>query len=124
MPHFYQSLDALVLPSRSTPSWIEQFGRVLIEAMACGIPCVGSDSGEIPHVLGDAGLVFREGDSAALRDQLRRLAGDDGLRASLGSAGRDRVMARYTMSHVASATAAVYRAIMSAHKTKGHAGAP
>ena len=34
MPDFYRSLDVIVLPSRSTPAWIEQFGRVLTEAMA------------------------------------------------------------------------------------------
>ena len=54
-----RKLHALVLPSRTTPRWKEQFGRVLIEAMACGVPPVGSDSGEIPHVIDDAGLVFR-----------------------------------------------------------------
>ena len=55
MPDFYRRLDVLALPSRTTPTWKEQFGRVLIEAMACGVPVVGSDSGEIPHVIGDAG---------------------------------------------------------------------
>ena len=55
MPEFCRQLDAFVLPSRTTPAWKEQFGRVLIEAMACAVPVVGSDSGEIPHVLGDAG---------------------------------------------------------------------
>jgi len=111
MPAFYRSLDALVLPSRSTPRWVEQFGRVLIEAMACGVPCVGSDSGEIPWVLGDAGLLFPEGDVGALRHCLARLAGDGALRARLGAAGRERVLARYTMARVASDTAAVYHAL-------------
>ena len=72
MPGFYRRLDALVLPSRSRPNWIEQFGRVLIEAMACGVPVVGADSGEIPHVIGDGGLVFAEDDAAALRDRLHQ----------------------------------------------------
>jgi len=46
------SLDVLVLPSRSRSFWKEQFGRVLIEAMACGVPVIGSSSGEIPNVIG------------------------------------------------------------------------
>jgi glycosyltransferase involved in cell wall biosynthesis len=112
LPAFYHSLDALVLPSRSTPSWIEQFGRVLIEAMACGVACVGSDSGEIPHVIGDAGLVFPEGDSAALRDQLWRLATNDALSEALAEAGRARVLERFTMARVAQETADVYRAVL------------
>ena len=44
MPDFYRSLDLLALPSRTRPNWKEQFGRVLIEAMACGVPVLGSDS--------------------------------------------------------------------------------
>ena len=67
VPAVLRALDVLVLPSLTTPSWKEQFGRVLQEAMACAIPVVGSDSGEIPHVIGDAGLVTPEGDAAALR---------------------------------------------------------
>ncbi len=55
-------LDILVLPSLSRPNWVEQFGRVLIEAMACGVAVVGSASGEIPWVIGDAGVLFPEGD--------------------------------------------------------------
>jgi glycosyltransferase involved in cell wall biosynthesis len=111
VPGFFLQLDAFVLPSRSTPTWIEQFGRVLIEAMASGVPCVGSDSGEIPHVLGEAGLVFPEDDAAALAGHLTRLATEPGLRASLAAAGRARVMERFTMARVAGETVGVYRAI-------------
>jgi len=111
LPAFYRGLDVLVLPSRSTRAWIEQFGRVLIEAMACGVVCVGADSGEIPHVIGDAGLVFPEGDAAALRAALARLAGDAGLRASLARSSRERVLECFTMARVAAETAAVYRAL-------------
>lgn len=48
MPAFFASIDVLVLPSRTTATWKEQFGRVLVEAMACQTPVIGSDSGEIP----------------------------------------------------------------------------
>ncbi|MET0554537.1 MAG: hypothetical protein ABW221_15950, partial [Vicinamibacteria bacterium] len=53
-------------------------------------PVVGSSSGAIPDVMGDAGLVFAEGDPAALAGVLRRLAGDPGLREELGRRGRER----------------------------------
>jgi glycosyltransferase involved in cell wall biosynthesis len=86
----------------------------LIEAMACGVPCIGSDSGEIPHVLGDAGLVFAEGDAGALRAHLAALVASGEARAALGRAGRARVLAHFTMARVASETAAVYRAIAAA----------
>ena len=63
MPAQYHRIDALALPSLTRRNWKEQFGRVLVEAMASGVPVVGSDSGAIPGVIGDAGLLFPEGDS-------------------------------------------------------------
>jgi len=56
------ALDCLVLPSRTSRTWSEQFGRVLIEAMASGVPVVASASGAIPEVVGDAGILVEEGD--------------------------------------------------------------
>ncbi len=72
----WRTLDVLVLPSRTTPEWVEQFGHVLIEAMANGIAVVGSSSGAIPEVIGDSGVVFPEGDHHALARALTRLASD------------------------------------------------
>jgi glycosyltransferase involved in cell wall biosynthesis len=108
MPAFYRNLDIFVLPSRTTPGWKEQFGRVLIEAMACGVPVLGSDSGEIPHVIGGAGLVFPEGDRAALTAHLQRLRDDPDARAELATAGRRRVLDHFTMAQIAAQTVAVY----------------
>ncbi|HET92076.1 MAG TPA: glycosyltransferase family 4 protein [Chloroflexi bacterium] len=112
MPALYRELDVLVLPSRSRPNWVEQFGRVLIEAMACGVPVVGSDCGEIPTVIGDAGLVFAEGDAAALQQCLARLVRDLDLWADLSRRGRERVQTSFTQAQVAVQTVAVYRELM------------
>lgn len=112
MPAFYRNLDVLVLPSRSQPNWIEQFGRVLIEAMACAVPVVGSDSGEIPSVIGDAGLVFPENDAEALAACLTRLMQDTSLWADLSRRGRSRVLGHYTQERIAAQTVAVYRQMM------------
>jgi glycosyltransferase involved in cell wall biosynthesis len=109
MPDIYRDIDILVLPSRRRRNWAEQFGRVLIEAMASGAAVVGSETGEIPYVIGDAGLTFPEADAAALRSALDTLTADSELRAALGRRGRARVMARYTQGHIAQATADVYR---------------
>jgi glycosyltransferase involved in cell wall biosynthesis len=112
MPAYYRQLDVVVLPSRTRPNWKEQFGRVLVEAMACGVPVVGSDSGEIPHVVGDAGLVFPEGRADLLREQLARLMRDAELRAELARRGRERVLANYTQAQVAKETYEVYTQIL------------
>lgn len=86
-----RQMDMLVLPSLTTPKWKEQFGRVLIEAMACCVPVVGSDSGAIPETIGDAGLIVPEGDVAALRAAIVRLKDDAVLRAELSRRGLERV---------------------------------
>ena len=112
MPDFYRSLDALALPSRTMPNWKEQFGRVLVEAMACGVPVLGSDSGEIPHVIGDGGLVFPEGDVGGLRQCLAQLSGDTALRDALSARARERVLTHYTQRQIALATRDVYRAML------------
>ena len=107
----YRSFDVLVLPSRSKPNWIEQFGRALTEAMACGVPVIGSTCGEIPNVIGDAGLVFPEGDVEALRERLRQLQSQPALRAELAQRGRQRVLDHFTQAQIARKTYAVYQLV-------------
>ncbi len=104
MPEVLAQVDVLVLPSRTTRVWKEQLGRVLLEAMACKVPVVGSDSGAIP-----AGLIFPEGDVAALAGCLQRLRDSPELRRELGERGYARVLAHYSQERVAARTAAFYR---------------
>jgi glycosyltransferase involved in cell wall biosynthesis len=103
MADVYAQMDVLVLPSRTTSTWAEQFGRVLVEAMWCGTPVIGSDSGEIPHVIHatGGGEVFPEGDAAALAALVARLIADRPLRETLAQRGRDRVEALFSVTTVA-----------------------
>jgi glycosyltransferase involved in cell wall biosynthesis len=95
----YAQLDVLVVPSHTTPRWKEQFGRVIVEALSCGVPVVGSDSGEIPWLieLTGGGLVFPEGDSDALADALRRLRADPAWRHELARTGRTAVTRMFSV---------------------------
>lgn len=112
IPSFLHEVDIVVVPSRTRPNWKEQFGRVIVEAMSCGVAVVGSDSGEIPNVIGDAGLTFPEGDVAALAMQLGRLLNDPALLRQLSEAGRQRVLEHYTQRQVATRTVALYRQVL------------
>ncbi len=112
MPEQYHQLDALAVPSRTLPNWKEQFGpRATVEAMASGVPVIGSNSGAIPDVIADAGLIVPEGDVDALAAALRRLRDEAGLREELARRGRDRVLAHYTHQQIAAATVQVYQAM-------------
>lgn len=112
IPGILRRLDVVVLPSLSTKTWKEQFGRVLAEAMASGTPVIGSDSGEIPEVIGDAGLTFPEGDVSALRACLGRLQADPALRAHLRERGLTRSRTEYGQAQIASRIHRVYQTMM------------
>jgi glycosyltransferase involved in cell wall biosynthesis len=90
LPEVYRGFDVVVVPSLTTPSWVEQFGRVAIEAMASGVAVIASDSGSLPEVLGDAGVLVPPGDVDALAKALEVLLHDDDERRRLGAAGRQR----------------------------------
>jgi glycosyltransferase involved in cell wall biosynthesis len=111
VPDVIAGVDALILPSRTSPRWKEQFGRVLVEAMAMGIPVIGSDSGEIPRVIGDAGLVFPEGNAPALAVAVQMLQ-DDSLRTQLVSRGFDRVRAHFAQECIAGLTLDAWRSAL------------
>lgn len=112
MPAFYRSIDVLAVPSLTRPNWKEQFGRVIIEAMAAEVPVIGSSSGAIPDVVGDAGLIFPEGDREQLAGCLLQLLHDPALRRELGQQGRARVLAQYTQVQIARQTVAAYHRMM------------
>jgi glycosyltransferase involved in cell wall biosynthesis len=122
MPAFLKSLDVLVLPSVTIlPHHREQFGRVLVEAMATGVPVVGSSSGAIPEVIGDAGLVVPERDPAALAQAIDRVLSEPGLRQTLIERGRQRVQRHFAWPVVAEHTLDLFRAAV-AYRHQARAG--
>lgn len=111
LPKYMNAIDVLALPSRTCPHWKEQFGRVLIEAMACETCVVGSNSGEIPNVVGDAGLTYPEGDYRRLAQHLSLVMDDSSLRCELGRRGRERVLQHFTHAKVARDTVSFYKQV-------------
>jgi L-malate glycosyltransferase len=96
VPRYLRCLDIFVLASYATPSWKEQFGLTLAQAMLTGIPSIGSTSGAIPEVLGPGGILFEEGQSDDLTRVLMQLLISPGLRQQLGARGREFALQHYT----------------------------
>lgn len=113
VPAYVKALDLLVLPSITIPPWHkEQFGRVLTEAMSAGVPVLGSSSGAIPEVIGDAGVVVPERDVDSLAREIDRLLADPAERLRLASRGRERVERYYGWPVVARQALDLYRAAL------------
>lgn len=113
MASFWSQLDVMVLPSLTDgKKWVEQFGRVIVEAMAAGVPVVGSDAGRIPDTIGDAGLIFHEGDAAGLGQALDRLRTSPELRSELREKGLARVHNLYSHEVLMGRTVRFYQEML------------
>lgn len=108
---FYARVDVLVVPSKTTPSWKEQFGRVLIESLAAGTPVITSDSGELPRLIQQTGggWTFPEGNDIALGALLERVAASPDERASRARTGAASVKRLFDSDVVAGQMAELMR---------------
>lgn len=111
VPTVMASLDALVLPSLTTRDWCEQYGRVITEAMASGVPVIASDSGAIPEVVGDAGIIVSEGSTAELAAALRRVSLDLAIHRSLAEASLARAQTAFSPAVAAERLRGFWRAV-------------
>jgi glycosyltransferase involved in cell wall biosynthesis len=101
VPPYLNAMDVLCAPSQTTPRWREQLGRMLIEAFACGIPVVASDSGEMPHVVQDAGIIVSEHDTAKWAQTLTELLEDPSQRAEWSRRGIERARSAFAWPIIA-----------------------
>ncbi len=120
VPRYINLMSTLVLPSETNTQfktltaagWKEQFGHVLIEAMASKVPVIGSDSGEIPYVIAEAGLIFPERDVAALQKCILSLMEQPELAQKLVRLGYERVMSHYTNQALARQILGFYKQLL------------
>lgn len=106
---YYSVADIFVLPSIPVEEWQEQFGMVLVEAMACGKPVITTCSGSIPDVVGDAGILVQPADFYSIYQALKQLISTPGIMAYYGIKARKRAEIMFDPSTVAEKTAEVYR---------------
>ncbi|MCZ7418624.1 MULTISPECIES: glycosyltransferase [unclassified Micromonospora] len=119
LPDLLAQMSVLALPAREIVQrnvlpWVgiplrEQFGRVLVEAMACGVPVIGSDVGEIPYVIGNAGLVFPAGDPAALAERLVELRACPATARGLSATGVHRATNEFAWDRIADRLAQIWQ---------------
>jgi glycosyltransferase involved in cell wall biosynthesis len=111
IPRIHNMADIFVLPSIVSPKGQEQFGMVLIESMACGKPVIGSLTGSIPEVVGEAGLLVQPSDHYSLYQALKKLILEKSLRVKLGELARKRVMANFDSKVVAQKIKEIYQSL-------------
>lgn len=111
MPEVYQRADIFIMPSRRTKTWEEQYGMVLIEAMASGLPIIAYNTGAIAENLGSAGILIKENDLNDLSRQIGRLIEDKNLRFKLGTMGRKRAQDLFDSQKFSKEIANLYETI-------------
>jgi glycosyltransferase involved in cell wall biosynthesis len=87
--------DIVVMPSKTTPGSVEQFGRLAVEAHLSGCAVIGYRSGALPEAAGPSAILVDEGDKGALRDAIVRLTTNDDLRRALAGDGRTYALERF-----------------------------
>jgi glycosyltransferase involved in cell wall biosynthesis len=119
VPQYLNAMDILCAPSRTVPHWREQQGRMVIEAFACGVPVIGSDSGEIPNVIADAGIVCSEDDLTAWRRAIGDLIDSPTLRSEFARKGLERAQTVYCWRVIAEQYLAFFEELL--HSRSGPA---
>jgi glycosyltransferase involved in cell wall biosynthesis len=114
----WREVDVIVAPSRSTPTWVERHSTVVLEAMSHGVAPVVSNTGALPELVGDAGIVVSSDEELLIA--LQELVMDRERRARLGQAGRKRVLDHYVDAAIARATSAYWHEVLA----RAHASRP
>ena len=118
---FYSMADIFVLPSIVNENGeTEGLGVVLLEAMACGLPVIGSDVGGIPDIIknGETGLLVRQKDSQDLSKQIIRLLTDEGFRKKMVSNARNFIETQYSWEIVAQRFLEIYRGVLEGNRSE------
>lgn len=116
LPDYYAAADMFVLPSIPADEWQEQFGMVLVEAMACGKAVISTRSGSIPDVVGDAGILVQPADFTALYRAIRELLSNPSLMSDYGRRARERAEKIFSPLLIAEQTSAIYRRLTGNNK--------
>jgi len=112
MPQEYQEADIFLAPSLITRHWQEQFGMVLIEAMACGLPIVTTLSGAIEEVVGEAAVKIQPGDYFSLTKAIKNFILNPKARMEYGKKARQRAVKYFDIEIGAKKLEEVYKKVL------------
>lgn len=98
--HYMNALDCLVHFPKTTKKWVDTFPLAVVEAMAIGLPIIGSDSGVIPYQLGEQGIIVPEGDTKALKEAMQNMIKNPKHAKEIGGTMKKRVMCTFEVSHL------------------------
>ena len=115
-----RGVDVMVLLTRTTFRFKEQFGRVIMEAQACGTPVIGSTSGSIPDVIGPGGWIVPERDPDAVAACIDRLSSDPAMVAAAAEIAQQHALQRFTYDAVADALLSGFGAATRSRKDTRH----
>lgn len=112
IPDMHRLADIFVLPSISTRTVAEQFGIVLIEAMASGSAVIGTYCGAISEVIGNGGVLTAPNEFVSLAREISSLLSDEDRRKTLGTLARRRAVEQYSSTHISSLLRSAYREVL------------
>lgn len=112
VPQYLNCIDLMVMPSKTVPHWKEQFGRVVIESWSCGVPVIGSDSGEISEVIGNDEYIFEDGNIEQLASLVKKIYSSKELYCKMLKQGQERLNKYFTWKKIAKKTYNAYKNIV------------
>ena len=95
VPKYMNTMDCFVLGSKTTPHWIDTFPLVTVQAQACGVPVIASDSASLPWQLAGSALFFHEGNRKELKEKVLMYAHNPSLRDEYAQRGRERSLKNF-----------------------------
>jgi glycosyltransferase involved in cell wall biosynthesis len=119
VPRLISACDMLVLPSIASRNVSEQFGHVLLQAMACERAVIATDCGPMTEVVGDAARLIPQNDAHSLAEAVQGLLEHDDLRLQLARRGLERARASFGAERVAEQVASLYREALGDSKGSG-----
>lgn len=117
---YLNALDCFVHVPKTTKKWVDTFPLSVVEAMAIGLPVIGSDSGVIPYQVGEKGIIVPEGDSKAINNAMQYVLNNPKVAKEIGKSMKDRVMHTFEVKHLNKCLKIIFEEILKGEYNEKH----